>query len=142
MVDWNAEVAAHPDYVYADAIHLTATGQPAMAAAVRDHFDRYVASLTPTTTPAPSTAPSTSIAPAPRAASGATGVAGASDSGGLDDRALALGAVAVLLLVGGVLLTFGRSRRNERRDQRRESSSARSPAASVTGSRQAKRSHT
>ncbi len=57
VVDWNAEVAAHPDYVYADAIHLTATGQPAMAAAVRDHFDRYVASLTPTTTPAPSTAP-------------------------------------------------------------------------------------
>ena len=55
---------------------------------------------------------------------------------------LALGAVAVLLLVGGVLAMFGRSRRNERRGQRRASSSARRPAASVTGSRQAKRSHT
>jgi hypothetical protein len=142
VVDWNAEVAAHPDYVYADAIHLTSTGQPAMAAAVRDHFDRYVTSLTPTTTPAPSTAPAISVAPAPRAASGASGVADASDSGGLDDRALALGAVAVLLLVGGVLAMFGRSRRNERRGQRRASSSARRPAASVTGSRHAKRSHT
>jgi hypothetical protein len=142
VVDWNAEVAAHPDYVYADAIHLTPTGQPAMAAAVRDHFDRYVASLTPTTTATPRTAPATSVAPAPDAASGATRVTDASDSGGLDDRALALVAVSALLLVGGVLTMFGRSHRGRRRDQRRASSSARSPAASVTGSRQAKRSHT
>ncbi len=142
VVDWNAEVAAHPDYVYADSIHLTSTGQPAMAAAVRDHFDRYVASLTPTTTAAPSTAPATSVAAAPRAASGSTGVAEDSDSGGVDDRAVALIAVVALLLVGGVLALFGRSRRSERPGQRRVSSSARRPAASVTGSRQAKRSHT
>jgi hypothetical protein len=142
VVDWNAEVAAHPDYVYADAIHLTPTGQPAMAAAIRDHFDRYVASLTPTTTAAPTTSPASSVAPAPRDAAEATGVANASDSGGLDGRALALVGVAALLLVGGMLLVFGRSRRSRPRRQRRASSSARRPAASVTGSRHAKRSHT
>jgi hypothetical protein len=143
VVDWNAEVAAHPEYVYADAIHLTPAGQPAMAALVRDHVDRYVASTIPTTTAPPTTAPpttapATSIAPPPRAASGPTGVRHASETGALDDRALALIAVVALLLVGGALSLFGRTRDG----QRRASSSARSASGSVTGSRQANRSHT
>src|SRR5262249_16340326 len=63
VVDWNAEVAAHPDYVYGDAIHLTAPGQTAMAALVREHFDSYVTSLTPTTTAAPATTATPSTSP-------------------------------------------------------------------------------
>ena len=53
VIDWNAEVAAHPDEVYSDSIHLTPSGQIAMAALVRQHYDRYVTSLTPTTTATP-----------------------------------------------------------------------------------------
>ncbi len=63
IIDWNAEVTAHPDEVYADAIHLTPSGQQAMAALVRQHYDSYVTSLTPTTTttstPPPTTRPTT-----------------------------------------------------------------------------------
>ena len=138
VVDWNAEVAAHPEYVYADAIHLTPAGQPAMAAVVRDHFDRYVTSLTPTTTAAP-TSRSTPTSAATTAPGSLAARGGSSDGsggdGGLDDRALALVAVAVLLVVGGALSLLGRR-------QRRPSSSARSASGSVTGRRQAKRSHT
>jgi lysophospholipase L1-like esterase len=50
VVDWNAEVVAHPEDVYGDGIHLTPTGQRAMASSVRRAFDEYVASLEPTTT--------------------------------------------------------------------------------------------
>ena len=60
VVDWNAEVAAHPEDVYADGIHLTPAGQPAFAALVQQHYDRWVESLTPTTSS--STTP-TSTAP-------------------------------------------------------------------------------
>ena len=47
--------SAHPEDVYGDSIHLTPAGQAAMAALVRQHFDRFVTSLTPTTTAAPAT---------------------------------------------------------------------------------------
>jgi hypothetical protein len=63
VVDWNAEVVAHPEDVYADHIHLTPAGQSAMAAVVRRHIDDYLASRQPaasTTTDAPT---STSVAP-------------------------------------------------------------------------------
>jgi hypothetical protein len=138
VVDWNAEVAAHPEYVYADAIHLTPAGQPAMAAVVRARFDRYVTSLTPTTTAAP-TSRSTPTSAATTAPGSLAALGGSSDGsagdGDLDNRALALVAVVVLLVVGGALSLLGRR-------QRRPSSSARSASGSVTGRRQAKRSHT
>ena len=49
VIDWNAEVTAHPDDVYGDSIHLTPSGQTAMATLVRQHYDGWVESLTPTT---------------------------------------------------------------------------------------------
>jgi lysophospholipase L1-like esterase len=99
VVDWNAEVAAHPDDVYGDGIHLAPAGQVAMASLVRQHVDAFVASLTPV--PTATTAPTTR-APAPVVASGSPRLADASstvDRSGLD--ALGLGGA---LVGAGVLL--------------------------------------
>jgi hypothetical protein len=60
VVDWNSAVATNPGLVYSDGIHLTAAGQVAMAALVRERVDAYIASTQPTT-PAPTKA----AAPAP-----------------------------------------------------------------------------
>jgi hypothetical protein len=142
VIDWNAEVDAHPEYVYGDSIHLTPAGQTAMATLVRSHFDGYVSSLTPTTTvPATTAAPATNAAPdvvrQPHPARGASRTR--TDSGG-DTRDLAevLG-VAVLVLVLATVAIVGARRRPT---QRRASSSARRASGAVTGSRQANRSHT
>ena len=43
FVDWSAIVAAHPDAVYGDGVHLTPVGQAAMADAVRQSVDAFVA---------------------------------------------------------------------------------------------------
>jgi hypothetical protein len=138
VVDWNAEVSAHPDEVYADSIHLTPSGQLAMAALVREEFDRYVASVTPATSSPTTDAEPTSAGSVSRSHSATRASSLESASGGaLDDRALALVAVVGLLLVGGVLSLVGRGG-----GQRRASSSARSASGSVTGSRQANRSQT
>lgn len=138
VVDWNAEVNAHPDYVYGDSIHLTTAGREAMAALVRSHFDAYVTSLTPTTT-----VPSTTAAPAttavvrqPQPVRDATPTR--ADSDGTRNLAEVLG-VAALVLVLGTVAIIGVRRRPA---QRRASSSARSASGSVTGRRQANRSHT
>jgi hypothetical protein len=137
VVDWNAEVGAHPEYVYADSIHLTPVGGPALAAVVRDHYDQYVRSLTPTTTRA--TIPPVSAAPAqpPGRDENRAGSRASGGDGRLDGRTLALVGVAGFVLVCGLFALVGR-----KRPQRRASSSAASEAASVTGSRQANRSHT
>ena len=139
VVDWNAEVAAHPEYVYADAIHLTPAGQPAMAAVVRDHFDRYVASLTPTTTAAPTSRSTADLRGVDRDRASFAARGGSSDGRVVTATSTTapwpLVAVVVLLVVGGALSLLGRR-------QRRPSSSARSASGSVTGSRQAKCSHT
>jgi hypothetical protein len=147
VVDWNAQVAAHPEYVYSDQIHLTPAGQPAMATAVRTHFDQYVASLTPTTTAVPTTVAPTrgSAAPAAAGAAGATPAASTTDDGGIDAWVVIAAAVVVLLVVVLVATIVGRrrqARRRARRAQRRASSSASSAPGSVTGSRQANRSQT
>jgi hypothetical protein len=139
VVDWNAEVNAHPEYVYGDSIHLTPAGQVAMATVVREHFDGYVTSLTPTTTAAPATtaaAPTTAVAVRPQPAHHASPAA---DSSG-DTRHLAevVGVAALVLLLGAVAVVGSR----RRPAQRRASSSARSASGSVTGRRQANRSHT
>jgi hypothetical protein len=149
VVDWNAEVAAHPEDVYGDSIHLTPAGQAAMAALVRDHVDRYVTSLTPTTTAAPATTATTAV-PATSAAGARSNATvhrtSPSDSDpAISTRELALLGVLVLLLVAGSVAAFS-GRRSRRRPQRRavrsSSSSARSASGSVRGSRQANRSHT
>src|SRR3954447_16696524 len=110
VIDWNAEVVAHPDEVYGDSIHLTPAGQTAMAALVRQHYDRYVASLTPTTTSAPP-ATTTTAAQGETTAKGQTSAKGetaaptaADDDSGIDGRDLAIGAGAVLALVLLVVL--------------------------------------
>jgi uncharacterized protein with FMN-binding domain len=143
VVDWNAEVAAHPDAVYADAIHLTPSGQNTMATLVKQRFDQYVESLTPTTTAATTTVPTTT---AHAAAPAGTAPAATDDDSGIDGRTIAIAAGAVVALVvvvgGAALVARRRRRRRERRAQRRASSSATSASGSVTGSRQANRSHT
>jgi hypothetical protein len=105
VLDWNAEVVAHPDAVYGDGIHLTPAGQSAMATLVRRRFDAYVASTAPTTTapPPPTTA---TVTPGSRPVAG--GATGAADDTGIDDRSLALAVVALTLVVGGAALALGR----------------------------------
>jgi hypothetical protein len=109
VIDWNAEVAAHPEDVYADGIHLTPPGQVAMAALVRRAFDAYLASLAPPTTTAPAststTAPPTQ-APAPAAAAGSGTHPGASSS--TDPIWLIVIGAGAALVAGGVLLLFAR----------------------------------
>jgi hypothetical protein len=126
VIDWNAEVAAHPDEVYGDSIHLTPTGQTAMAALVRRHYDDYITSLTPstrggaTTTEAPT---STSAAAPTTAAIGAAPAPVAADDGGggISGRDLAIGAgvVAVVVLLVLVVRGVGVRRRAARRAARR-----------------------
>jgi hypothetical protein len=147
VVDWNAQVAAHPEYVYGDQIHLTPAGQPAMATLVRAHFDQYVASLTPTTTAAPTTVAPTRASAAP-AAAGTTPAAAATDDDGIDPWVVVAAAAAltlVVVLVAAVVSRRRKARRRARRAQRGERRASSSPASesgSVTGSRQANRSQT
>jgi hypothetical protein len=125
VVDWNAEVAAHPDYVYADGIHLTPPGQIAMAALVKARVDAYEASLTPSTTAAPPTTVATSRAPS-HAAAHRDRATSASDPG-LDDRDVALLVAAGALAAGGAALALGpgRPRVSGRRRTRRAVRAAR-----------------
>jgi len=101
VVDWNSEVAAHPDYVYADAIHLTPAGQTAMAALVREQFDQGGAARTTTTTS--TTTARTTTSPAPASSTAVSGNAAAptasDDDSGISDRTwIVLAAVAVLVV--------------------------------------------
>jgi hypothetical protein len=106
VIDWNAEVGAHPDEVYADSIHLTPSGQSAMAALVRRAYDGWVASLTPTTTAPPSTTTTEPRATTAERASAASGDDG--DPGGGSHRLLFAAGTVVLLLVVGTALSVGR----------------------------------
>ena len=109
VLDWNAEVATHPDAVYADAIHLTPSGQTAMATLVRGAFDRYLESLTPTTTASTTTTTTATTTRPPAARGAATPVAADDDESGLDRRTILIGAgVVVVLLAVGTALSVGR----------------------------------
>jgi hypothetical protein len=116
VIDWNAEVTAHPEDVYGDAIHLTPPGQEAMATLVRQHYDRYVESLRPTTTTAP---PTTTTSTVPPTTVDRTAAGSARDDADpeISRSSLAIGGgVAVLLLVAGTALSVGRrARRGARR---------------------------
>jgi hypothetical protein len=107
VIDWNAEVTAHPDDVYGDSIHLTPSGQTAMATLVRQHYDGWVESLTPTTTSSTTTTTTTTTRPA--AARDAAAPAAVDDESGLDRRTILIGAgIVVLLLAVGTALSVGR----------------------------------
>jgi hypothetical protein len=120
VVDWNAAVAAHPEYVYSDGIHLTPTGQDGMADLVRARVAAFAAERTAalapsTTTPPPTTQPSTTApttdSPTVESPTGgpqgsAAGVgAQAGNGGGSDAWWIAAVTVAgVLAVVGAVLV--------------------------------------
>jgi hypothetical protein len=119
VIDWNAEVSAHPDEVYADSIHLTPSGQAAMAALVRQHYDQWVASLTPTTTSSTTTTTTTTTRPTP-ARDAAAPVATDDDGSGFDRGTILIGAgVVVLLLAVGTALSVGRRGSRRARTGRR-----------------------
>jgi hypothetical protein len=120
VIDWNAEVTAHPDEVYADSIHLTPSGQTAMATLVRQAYDGWVASLTPTTT---TTAPPSTTANTPHPTAAPRASAASTDDGdpggGRHRLLLAVGVVVLLLVLGTVLSVGRRSARRAGRGERR-----------------------
>lgn len=114
VVDWNATVAAHPDDVYSDGIHLTTAGQQGMADLVRARVDAFVAqriaALAPSTTTSTTSTTTTTTAPpagtqatgAPREGSAAGATTHAGRSGSTNGWWVAVGlvgAVAVATLV-------------------------------------------
>lgn len=125
VADWSAVVAAHPDSVYTDGVHLTAAGQAAMADLVRQRVDAFVAARTAaTSTTVPTTTTTTTVAPTTTTtrARGAGGngrtasaaESGSGDSSGSDAAWIAGGIAAVVLVVAAsVLLTRRRRTRPE-----------------------------
>ncbi len=102
VVDWDATVAAHPDYVYGDGIHLTPPGRAAFAALAREAVDGYrVTRQAPVTTVAPA-------APVTRAQD-ARVVTGdeSSDTGRRVLFALVIGAGALAVLAMAAAVTRG-----------------------------------
>ncbi len=123
VVDWNALVAARPDLVYADGIHLTPAGQAAMADLVRQRVDAFVAARTAatSTTVVPTTVVPTTVAPTTTALASVAGgdghtaaaESGGGDSSGGDELWIASAIVAGLLVVGAAALV-ARRRANSR----------------------------
>jgi hypothetical protein len=116
VVDWNAVVAAHPDFVYGDGIHLTAAGRAGMAGVVRERVDAFVAAriAATSTTIATTTTTTTTTTTLPRSPSRSRSN-GNGDGGSASDAlwiALAIGGglVAIVAVVVG-LRRWGRSRR-------------------------------
>jgi lysophospholipase L1-like esterase len=110
VVDWAGVVAAHPEYVYGDGVHLTPAGQQAMADLVKGRVDAFTAAraaatstttTTTTTTGAPSTlAHQRQASAADRSASDSSG-SSSSDHG--DGGWLVAGLAAVVLGVGALV---------------------------------------
>jgi len=94
VADWNAQVVAHPEFVYGDGIHLTPPGQVAMATLVRQRYDQYLDSLKPTTTTSTTT---TTTPPPVRSLAARPAAAAAPDHAGTPLLvAVAAGAIVVL----------------------------------------------
>jgi hypothetical protein len=108
VVDWNAIVAAHPDYVYGDGIHLTPAGQAGMAQVVRERVDAFVAArvAATSTTVATTTTTTTTTSAAPRAgrSSRTRGSANASDGEGDALWLVPLAGVALLAVAIAIRL--------------------------------------
>jgi lysophospholipase L1-like esterase len=118
VVDWNAAVAAHPDYVYSDGIHLTPSGQQGMADLVHARVAAFVtdrvAALTTTTTSTTSTTTTTAPPATTKPVTGgregsAAGTTAHGASGGADGWWIAA-LVAAVLVVAGVVVVFVRRR--------------------------------
>jgi len=109
VVDWDAQVAAHPEFVYADGLHLTPPGRAAFAAAVQQRVAAFRESLTAarasaTTTPPVEVAGVARVRAEPAAASSTAGPAGPTGPTGRTVAAVAIGGVALVVLAGVVLL--------------------------------------
>jgi hypothetical protein len=112
VVDWDAQVAAHPEYVYADGIHLTPPGRAAFAAGVQQRIDAYRMSRTRARDAVP-TATAVSVAGATSGATAGAAVESTAESGAASPTAApaartfaaaAIGGVALVVLAGVVLL--------------------------------------
>jgi len=106
VVDWDAQVAAHPEFVYADGLHLTPPGRAAFAAAVQQRVAAFRESLTAARAPATTTPPLevagvARVRAEPAAASSTAGPVGPT---GRTVAAVAIGGVALVVLAGVVLL--------------------------------------
>jgi hypothetical protein len=117
VVDWNAAVAAHPDYVYSDGIHLTASGQQGMADLVHARVAAFVtdrvAALTTTTTSTTSTTTTTAPPATTKPTTGgregsAAGTTAHGASNGADGWWIAALVAATLLVAGGVVVLVRR----------------------------------
>ena len=106
VVDWDAQVAAHPEFVYADGLHLTPPGRAVFAAAVQQRVAAFRESLTAARAPATTTPPLevagvARVRAEPAAASSTAGPVGPT---GRTVAAVAIGGVALVVLAGVVLL--------------------------------------
>ena len=104
VVDWNAVVVSHPEYVYGDGVHLTPPGQVAMGDLVRDRVAAFIeARIAATTTTEPPTTtakPAAAAAGAPAKSQLRTGGSGSSaggDDNGWIPVVIAGGALALVL---------------------------------------------
>jgi hypothetical protein len=111
LVDWNAIVAAQPDAVYDDGIHLTPSGRTAMADVVKQRVDAFVAAriaATSTTTSTTTTTTSTTTTSLPPSARPLP--SDGSDEGD-DNQWIAPTVAGVLLVVGLVTVVMARRHR-------------------------------
>jgi hypothetical protein len=119
VVDWDAEVAAHPDDVYGDGIHLTPTGRAAFAAVTVRSVDAAraarAARAAPTTTRAPVP---TSVAPATEAADTGARAADTEESTGRRTLLAAVIGIAALAILGAAALSTRRLARAPNRMHR------------------------
>jgi lysophospholipase L1-like esterase len=129
VVDWNAAVVSHPEFVYADHIHLTPAGQAAVASIVRERIEAF---LTPqqiptTTTTTPVTAP-TKSRPSPSSVRHQPTARGGSQSTALIGGLLA--SIVVMLVALAALRRRASRPRATKLNPESVSSARRSPAAS------------
>ncbi|MFN8026977.1 MAG: hypothetical protein U0W40_11675 [Acidimicrobiia bacterium] len=143
VVSWDAQVSAHPEFVYADGLHLTPPGRAAFASTVQQEVDAYRRELTHpnSTQAAPTTAAPVSVAGTRvqaqsgdrRAESRVERQAAASASSptagptGRAIAAVAIGMVALVVLAGVVLLR--RSHTGSARTEAKERTGTAAPSA-------------
>jgi hypothetical protein len=119
VADWGAQVSAHPDYVYADGLHLTPAGRAAFAAVVKDRVDAYREALAEKERPPATTAPAVSVAGAVAPATdkataqverrvASTAASPTAGPTGRTVAAVAIGLTALVVLAGMVLLRRSR----------------------------------
>lgn len=107
IADWDTRATPDPSLVYADGLHLTPTGQAAMAELIAQHLDAYVRSRAPASTTTAVTQPAPAWPAARRPAAPRH-----RDSGAFPWWAgVGIGLGAVLAITLGVLVIRARRRR-------------------------------